>query len=148
MAKTHLVAVGAYVFREGRVLLLDRSEPPFTFAPPGGGLYPDEDPVAGLRREVREETGLEIRVIGVAHTWYGAVNENRPPLLGIDYLAECDNDEVTLSEEHHGYVWATREDIAERRVRTLDERNYGYQPKYILDSFDLYARLKDRMERY
>ncbi|MDD5088408.1 MAG: NUDIX domain-containing protein, partial [bacterium] len=52
--RTHRVAVGAYIFRGDRVLLVKRRNPPLTFAPPGGKLHVDEDPVAGLRREVRE----------------------------------------------------------------------------------------------
>ena len=59
---THRVAVGAYLFCDGRVLLLKRINPPQTFAAVGGRLQSGEDPVAGLHREIAEETGLTARI--------------------------------------------------------------------------------------
>lgn len=47
---------------DGRVLLVRRAFPPGAglWDLPGGFLHEGEHPVEGLRREVREETGLEI----------------------------------------------------------------------------------------
>lgn len=48
----------------GRVLLLRwnlHGEP--YWEPPGGGLRPDESPLAGARRELAEETGLPSEVV-------------------------------------------------------------------------------------
>jgi 8-oxo-dGTP diphosphatase len=136
------VAVGAYIFRAGRVLLLKRVNPPRTFAPPGGRLNESENPLDGIRREVMEETALTIQIVGVAHTWFGSTDGRKPPLLGIDYLAECDTDAVTLSGEHTAFLWVTPEDISTGIVPTLNDEGYGYQPKYILEAFDLYQRLR------
>ncbi|HEY3294931.1 MAG TPA: NUDIX domain-containing protein [bacterium] len=141
-ALTHRVAVGAYLFRGERILLLLRANPPLTFAPPGGKLNVAEDPEEGLRREVREETGLDIEILGVAHTWFGAILDHLPPMLGIDYIAECASGDVTISDEHHEFVWATREQVAAGTLKMLDEKKYGYAPEYILQAFDLYERLK------
>ena len=47
---------------DGRLLLFrfdHKAEPPF-WATPGGGLDPGEDFAAGARRELREETGLDL----------------------------------------------------------------------------------------
>jgi len=139
---THRVAVGAYLFRGERILLLKRAKPPLTFAPPGGKLDLNEDPVEGLRREVREETGLEIELVGVAHTWFGSIHEDWPPLLGIDFVAESLAGDVILSDEHHEFMWATRADVQNGVMRLLDDKLYGYAPEYILRAFDLYERLK------
>jgi 8-oxo-dGTP diphosphatase len=139
---THRVAVGAYLFRGERILLLLRANPPLTFAPPGGKLEIAEDPEEGLRREVREETGLEIEIVGVAHTWFGSIHDHRPPLLGIDFVAESVTGDVVLSHEHREYVWATREEVAAGTLKMLDEKKYGYAPEYILRAFDLYRQLK------
>jgi ADP-ribose pyrophosphatase YjhB (NUDIX family) len=55
-------AVDALVVRDGRVLLARRGVEPHRGAwdLPGGFLEEDEDPLDALRRELREETGLEV----------------------------------------------------------------------------------------
>ena len=132
---THRVAVGAFIFRDGRVLLLKRKNSPFTFAPPGGRLNVDEDPLAGLRREVREETGLAIHPISIANHWYGSMDGEKPALLCINFLAEWQNGDVHLSEEHSEFVWASCEDIRSGNVKTVDQDGFGYTTDDILDAF-------------
>ncbi len=58
---------GAFVTRDGRVLLVKRAIPPYQgyWDIPGGFLEADEHPEAGALREVREETGLDIRLTGL-----------------------------------------------------------------------------------
>jgi ADP-ribose pyrophosphatase YjhB (NUDIX family) len=55
---------GAAIVRDGRVLLAVRGVDPHKgkFDVPGGFLRVGEEPIAGVKREVREETGLEIDV--------------------------------------------------------------------------------------
>ena len=55
--------VGALVLHEGRVLLVREDDQWFL---PGGVREPGESLEAGARREVREETGLEVEVTGLA----------------------------------------------------------------------------------
>lgn len=60
------VSAYALALREGRLLLTRLSETSPVFAPglwhlPGGGIDPGEQPVEALARELREETGLELR---------------------------------------------------------------------------------------
>jgi 8-oxo-dGTP diphosphatase len=137
---THRVAVGAYIFRNGKMLLLNRANFPRTYAPPGGRLELHEDPLEGTRREVREETGMEIQILGIAGIWFGRLNDGQPPMLGIDYFARTDTDDVILSDEHTGYLWATREDIRLGRVVTLEKWEFGYRPEALIEAFDLYER--------
>jgi 8-oxo-dGTP diphosphatase len=132
---SHRVAVGAYVFRDGRMLLLKRTNPPCVFAPPGGKLDLNEDPLSGLHREVLEETGLTIEILGVANVWFGSIENRKPPLLGIDYLARSSSVEVKLSGEHSAFVWAARDDIAAGRVETLTADGYGYNASDLLAAF-------------
>jgi ADP-ribose pyrophosphatase YjhB (NUDIX family) len=141
---THRVAAAAYIFRGDRLLLLKRNKPPFTFAPPGGHLNEGEDPISGLHREVQEETGLSIDVIGVAHMWFGVVADGYEPLLCINYLAVNQTGDVQINHEHTEFKWVSREDIESGATATLSLDHRGYQTKDILTAFDLYARIRPR----
>ena len=57
MMRRHFTAT-AFVVHRGKTLLHWHRKLG-QWMPPGGHLLPDEDPVAGVLREVREETGLE-----------------------------------------------------------------------------------------
>jgi len=64
-------AVGAVVVREdGRVLLIQRGRPPMagTWTLPGGHVEPGESWAEAVTRELREETGLHVRVIAFLET--------------------------------------------------------------------------------
>ncbi len=81
---------GALVIKNGQVLLARRAFQPYRnyWDIPGGFLEPGEHPEDGARREVNEETGLEIRLTGlhrICMDQYGADGE---PTLNIFYLAE------------------------------------------------------------
>ena len=104
---THRVAVNAFLINSDRFLLLKRTREPLIWGPPGGRLHPDEDPLQGLKREVLEETGLEIKVFDPVVTWFGEFNQTT--LLSVDYLCQSDRDDVVLSKEHDAHCWLTFE---------------------------------------
>ncbi len=65
---TPIVAVAGIVFDAGgRVLMIQRGTPPGEglWTVPGGKLEAGETLVAGVGREVREETGIEVEVGGL-----------------------------------------------------------------------------------
>jgi len=66
------LAVGALVEQEGRALLVRRAAPPKIgfWCLPAGYVEYDEGPAAAAIREVREETGLVIRVTGLLAAYH------------------------------------------------------------------------------
>jgi 8-oxo-dGTP diphosphatase len=138
--RTHRVAVAAYVFRGDQMLLLRRAYPPQTFAPPGGRLEPDEEPAAGLLREIREETNLNVRVLGIASVWYGRIDGIQPPLMCINFVAEAEDGDVVLSSEHTEFRWVTRSQMENGDVETVTATGLGYRPEGILDAFERVTR--------
>ena len=62
------MGVGALIFERDRILMAQRGKEPLKgwWSLPGGALETGELLADGVRREVREETGLEIRAAGRA----------------------------------------------------------------------------------
>lgn len=67
-----------FVVQEGRTLLLWHNKVQ-AWLPPGGHLLPGELPEAAACREVQEETGLEVELLGQHQTW-GKVRVLRTPV--------------------------------------------------------------------
>jgi 8-oxo-dGTP diphosphatase len=119
-AGTFGVAVKAAIVRGTRLLVLYKSgdeartdpDPRVRVDLPGGRIAFGEAPVDALRREVAEETGLEIEPIFPISTWH-YVKEHFQ-LVGIDYLCEYRSGEVALSDEHDGFGWLTEEELRSR----------------------------------
>jgi 8-oxo-dGTP diphosphatase len=79
-AKFVVGVLGIVLDEEGRVLLFRHTYRPFApWGLPSGFLKPAETPAEAIEREVREETGLAIEVIGVLEVRTGA----RPQRLDV-----------------------------------------------------------------
>jgi ADP-ribose pyrophosphatase YjhB (NUDIX family) len=82
---------GALVVREGRLLLVRRTIEPWNgrWDIPGGFSEEREHPEETARRELREETGLEIVVDDLLGIWLDRYGAQEPPevTLNIYYLA-------------------------------------------------------------
>ena len=108
-----MVAVGAVIEHvpTGRILLMQRAASadylPGVWEDLTGRMKQFEEPEDALRREVREETCLEIEIvkpIKIFHLSRGdktAQNE----LVGIIYWCTTQSDRITLSPEHDAYRW-------------------------------------------
>ena len=81
---------------------------PSTWELPGGRMGAYEEPLVGLKREVREETGLSVEVHEPVHTaaWRNDVGRGR---FSVVYYCETDRTTVTLSHEHCDYAWVSPE---------------------------------------
>ncbi|WP_224392564.1 NUDIX hydrolase [Pseudonocardia sp. ICBG1293] len=58
----HSVSVAGVVLNEARQVLIIQRKDNRHWEPPGGVLEIDESPQSGVRREVKEETGLDVEV--------------------------------------------------------------------------------------
>lgn len=139
---THVVAVNAYVYRNGRFLLLKRNTEPKIWGPPGGRLHRNEDPLAGLYREVKEETGLEVEVLAPANTWFGPW-KNEYFVLAIDYLVRIRGGTISLSEEHSDFAWVTLQELQKGKPVGL-QPGVGFQWKDFQNAQKLYNLLSSR----
>lgn len=86
--KTPLLAVDAVIlFREG-VVLIRRENPPYQgcYALPGGFVEIGESTEAAVRREAKEETGLETDLLGFVGVYSDPSRDPRGHVVSICYL--------------------------------------------------------------
>ncbi|WP_254546368.1 NUDIX hydrolase [Halomarina pelagica] len=83
---------------------------------PGGRLGVEERPHDGLRREIREETGLEVEVGRPVHT--AAWRSSGTDRFAVIYRCTTTRNEVRLSHEHVDYRWVDPADAP----RLLNDR--------------------------
>lgn len=132
--KLENLAAGAIVFsshhadQQDRILLVQRASHdsmPDRWEIPGGAIDDGETVLAGLAREVWEESGLEVSGLGAA-AWGGEVFRTRggKHVCKFTFVVEAkDSSEVRLDpNEHQDYVWATE---AECRARVAVRSEEG-----------------------
>ncbi|MET7573534.1 NUDIX hydrolase [Streptomyces sp. NPDC005492] len=90
MTNRKKVSVGGISFDgEGRILLVNPSYKD-RWDLPGGILEAGEDPVGGLRREIREELGVDCRVGQLRSVDYGASDWEGAEVLMLTFFVELD----------------------------------------------------------
>ncbi|HYD07617.1 MAG TPA: NUDIX domain-containing protein [Reyranella sp.] len=107
----HPLSIKGVVVHDDRVLLLlnERGE----WDLPGGRPDPGEDHRAALRREVREETGLDVEVGALLDEHLFEVVPRRFVRIVAYRCRLLGGDDVVLSPEHHAMRWLPLADLAE-----------------------------------
>ena len=107
-------SVGAIVVNTaGLYLLLDRANKNGDFWEfPKGHQLEDESNIKTLKRELKEETGIEKfelieNFLGKNEYVSSSTGNTRIILL---YLIKVLKDKIIISQEHKGYIWATFDD--------------------------------------
>ena len=93
-----------YIFHEERVLL-HRHEKFGKWLPPGGHMEANETPPEAARREVREETGLEISFLeqeNLKVDAYNAVSFERPYLCLLENIPSYKNQ---AAHQHMDFIY-------------------------------------------
>lgn len=122
------VRVGALVFDDPdaptAVLLAEHdglwSDEPF-WTPPGGGVEFGESLPEALRREVREETGVDVEIGEVRY----ALDFVRPPLHAVSFYIQCRADRPALAAARLGSDPELGDDQILRRLRLVPFEELG-----------------------
>ncbi len=86
---TPLLAADAVIFYQGKIILIRRSNPPFQgcYALPGGFVEIGETVEAAAIREAREETGLDIELLGLVGIYSDPARDPRGHVVSAAFLA-------------------------------------------------------------
>lgn len=130
------VPAKAAVLKDGKVLILKRASGQIRSADmydfPGGAVERGEKITDGLKREIKEETGLEVE-IGPAISVADSEKEYSLDGKGgkmmniftkcIGFLAYYKSGEIKLSDEHQSYEWLSMDDA----IKRFDEKDQFYE---------------------
>ncbi len=107
----------AFIVKDNKLLILKRSSDEVHKANiweiPGGRLELGENPIEGLKREVKEESGIDIEVlhpIKVRHF----EREDGQTITMLIFLCKALNDDVKISKEHSEFDWVEIENCKEK----------------------------------
>jgi ADP-ribose pyrophosphatase YjhB (NUDIX family) len=120
-----LVGVGAVVVDEGRVLLVRRGSEPLKghWTLPGGMLEVGETLAAGVAREVREETGLEVEpveLVDVLDRIHREGDRVRFHYVIADYLCRVTGGKLRAASDAGAVRWVERAEWNSHSALVLD----------------------------
>jgi 8-oxo-dGTP diphosphatase len=113
-------ALKAIVLKNDKILILKRSVRENCFSSqwdiPGGRINFGETPEEALKREVKEETGLSIKVLKPVRTWTFFKNKKNTQVIGLTMLCRYKSGKVKLSKEHKDFRWIKPEDVKKYNI--------------------------------
>ena len=117
----HSVSVAAVITDDHGHALLTQRRDNGKWEPPGGVLELGESIEDGLRREAREETGLEVEPVALT----GVYKNMTRGIIALVFRCKITGGELALTDETAAYRWADEHAISELAaeayaIRVLD----------------------------
>jgi 8-oxo-dGTP diphosphatase len=111
------IGVGGVVISGNRVLLIQRGNPPLEgqWSIPGGMLELGETLIEGVRRELAEETGLDVRVLDLIEVFervdLDQAGKPKYHFVVLDYLCEVSSDTAIAGSDVVNVAWVDGADL-------------------------------------
>lgn len=124
------VAMKAVIVHDKKILLLRESAEHDTntkagkYQFPGGRIDPGEPFEQGLRREVMEETGMEIEIGQpiFAGEWFPVIKGIPYQIVGMFLICRSQTADVRISDEHDAFIWLAEEMIPMTEIMAPDDQ--------------------------
>lgn len=129
-----MIGQKAALIRDGKCLILEMASQPGFWELPGGRIDKGELRKPALKREMKEELGLDnFEILGVVDydVWYWYDRDIKRPTCATVHLIKNNNDEITLSEESLQYKWISEDEIEKYKFF------WDVAPRFIQNSFKL-----------
>lgn len=113
-------ALKAMIEKDGKFLILKRSQNEDIYKEawdiPGGGIVFGENPLDALKREVKEECGIDIDIIKPLRIWTFYKNSGKTQIFGVTVLCKYKSGKIFLSSEHTDFKWISLNEINNFKV--------------------------------
>lgn len=117
-----VVGVGAVVVRDGRALIVKRAHEPRQgeWSLPGGMLELGESLADAARREIKEETNLEIQLGPIIETFDRVHRDDQGRIrfhfVIVDFVAWANDGEATPGSDAEAVAWVAAHEIDDYKV--------------------------------
>lgn len=113
-------ALKAVIEKDGKFLILKRSDNEDVakneWDIPGGAIRFVENPIDALKREIKEECGLDVDVIKPLRLWTFYKNSGKTQIFGVTLLCKYKEGTIILSKEHTAYKWIDADEINDFKI--------------------------------
>lgn len=118
--KLHIVAVTGIIEKNGRFLIIKRREDevayPGMWTVPGGKVETPDDCQTTLRREIKEEVGVEIKDEIVFIRDYGFTRPDDIHVIGLTFGCKYKSGKVKLSPDFTDFAWVTAKEAENYKI--------------------------------
>jgi len=96
--KTPALTVDIIIEIDDRIVLIERKNPPYGWALPGGFVDYGEPLEAAAKREAKEETSLDVELISQLHTYSDPARDPRGHTVSTVFMAAADGEPIARDD--------------------------------------------------
>lgn len=118
------------------IVLIERKNPPYGWAIPGGFVDYGESMETAACREAQEETGLDVRLVEQFHVYSSPERDPRQHTISLVFIATATGTPEAADDAKHLEVfdmWQIPKNLCFDHDRVLQDyltyRNYGLRPR-------------------